>query len=259
MIPSLPDGVDVREAEWLLNEKYGGIASDAFHADCARLAAGEPVAYVIGFSTFLGCTIGLSLRPLIPRPETEHWTALAIRELGASFADRPIRCLDLFSGSGCIGIAVLKHVPNASVDFADIDPAAVEQIKINLDKNGIDPSRYHIYASDIFAGIPAGAVYDVILANPPYIAYEDKYTQVQRSVFDHEPHRALFAHDQGLALIARFLEHARACLAPHGRLWMEHDDAQVEAVTRLLEAGSFKESEFKKDQFGLWRWVEAGI
>ena len=247
-----------REEEWVLREKYGGVESDAYRADLERLAQGEPVAYVIGFSTFLGCTIDLSQRPLIPRPETEYWVEKAIRELQSSFSkEGTIRCLDVFAGSGCVGIAVLSHMPNAHVDFIDIEPSALEQIKLNLELNKIDPARYNIYLSDVFQNLPAGKQYQAILANPPYIAIQDKASRVDQSVLDHEPHTALFAEDNGLALISKTVAGAKDLLIPRGRLYIEHDDLQVEAITGILEAEHMTSYTFKKDQFGLYRWVEA--
>ena len=70
-----------QEIEWLLSEKYQGVESDAFLADCVKLAAGVPLAYLIGHVPFLDCTIYLDSHPLIPRPETEYWVELVITEI----------------------------------------------------------------------------------------------------------------------------------------------------------------------------------
>ncbi len=244
-----------REEEWLLKEKYAGVESAEYRADAERLKKGEPVAYVIGFSPFLGARIDLSHRPLIPRPETEYWVERAISEVRGSFgSDQPVRCLDVFSGSGCIGIAVLMHVPNAHMHFIDIDPAALEQIRINLDLNGIDPARYEIYASDVFEGIPQGEPYDVIFANPPYIAHKDR-DRVEDSVFEYEPHRALFAEGDGMELVEKTIRQAKSRLTPGGRLFLEHDDIQKEAIEGIIKTEPMFRHEMHKDQFGLWRWT----
>ena len=248
-----------QEEEWLLREKYNGIESDAYRADLERLAGGEPVAYVIGFSTFLGCKIDLSLRPLIPRPETEYWTEIAIEKIKASFSSKEIiYCLDIFSGSGCIGIAVLSRIPTAHVDFADIDPTAIEQIKINLELNKIDPSRYNIFLSDVFQNIPAGKKYEAILANPPYIAHAD-VNHVGQSVLDHEPHTALFAEGNGLDLVEKTILEGKSFLVQTGMLFVEHDDYQSDAIRMMLDSHGISGYAFNKDQYGVWRWMTVQI
>ncbi len=240
-----------KEAEWLLQEKYNGVESAEYHADLKRLEAGEPVAYVIGFSKFLGCTIDLSQRTLIPRVETEYWVEKAIAELPK---DMSLTCLDVFSGSGCIGVAVLSKLPQVTMDFVDIEDSAIEQIQINTKLNQIDESRYHVYKSDVFAGLPEGNVYDMIFANPPYIA--DK-KDVDTSVLEHEPHTALFSPQDGLFHIQKTLEGAQTRLNEGGVLYLEFDDSQKEMLEMMLQNTIFSHKEFYKDQFGRWRWFVA--
>jgi hypothetical protein len=147
----LADKIMEKEIKWLLKEKYQGKLKKATKKDTERLKMGEPLAYVIGFCEFLDCKIDLSKKPLIPRPETEFWVQKAIAQIYSDFndrANRSIRILDVFSGSGCIGIAILGHicpvksreagslpevrllnmVKNAEVVFADSEKNALAQI-----------------------------------------------------------------------------------------------------------------------------------
>lgn len=241
-----------KEREWLLREKYHGIESPEFFADLTRVENGEPIDYIIGFSTFLGCHIDLSKKPLIPRTETEYWVEKALSEIAT---DKPIKILDVFSGSGCIGIAALSHLPNAQVDFADIDENTIEQIKINLKKNTIDSSRCAVYKSDVFDGLTEGKTYDVIFANPPYIGTKHR-ERVQDSVFDHEPYTALFSGDDGMPLIKKTLVSLKDRLAPNGTFYLEFDDIQQGMLKMLLTDLNFTDFSLHKDQFGLVRMAK---
>jgi release factor glutamine methyltransferase len=128
-----------QEHFWLLNDKYHGIESEVFHADVKRLESGVPLAYLIGWATVsCGTKIYLDSRPLIPRPETEYWAKFAIDEIQKC---KHPRVLDLCAGSGCIGVAVLKAVPDSMVDFVEIDESHHETILKNVRENGIDENR----------------------------------------------------------------------------------------------------------------------
>jgi methylase of polypeptide subunit release factors len=142
------------------------------------------------------------------------------------------------------------------MDFVDIEPTFLEQIKINLDLNHIDPSRYSLIRSDVFEKVPSGEKYDAIFANPPYIAETGKDSFVEDAVRDYEPHGALFAPDAGMELIGRTLRQVKDFLAPGGKLYMEHSDEQVRVITALLQTQGISWYTFKKDQFGLYRWLE---
>ncbi|HQO27645.1 MAG TPA: hypothetical protein PKX21_01085, partial [Candidatus Pacearchaeota archaeon] len=104
--------MDLKELNWLLQEKYNLIdAVDQPHLwpaeaaeDLKRLSQGEPLAYVIGFIPFLGSRIDLRFRPLVPRSETEYWVQVLLKQ--AAFKKKTIKALDLFTGSGCIGLSL---------------------------------------------------------------------------------------------------------------------------------------------------------
>lgn len=235
-----------KEISWLLDEKYGGTRPPEAEGDIERLRAGEPLAYVIGFVDFLGSKIDLSQRTLIPRPETEFWVEKQFTTIYRSKLERP-KCLDIFAGSGCIGISLLKKIPGSTVDFADIDDRAIRQIEINCKLNGIEKNRYRIIKSDIFENIHDS--YDFIFANPPYIA-EDKISDVEKSVLDHEPHQALFAGPDGLLFIKKFLDQAQTYLSHGVNLYMEFDSHQKEVLEKM-----YPNAKFYQDQFKQWRYL----
>ncbi len=237
-----------KEISWLLQEKYQGKTNPEFDADVERLKRGEPLDYVIGFTHFLGCKIDVSQKTLIPRVETEYWLDEVLKELKSR--DRKLRILDVFSGSGCIGVAVLKNLPDAEVVFSDVQENAIAQIKINTQLNNLPESRYQIIQSDIFENI--NGKFDVIFANPPYIPTSDK-KNIQLSVLDYEPEQALFGGDDGLLYIKKFLAQAKDFLRPDGVVYMEFDPPQEKSITELAETYGFGGVKFLKDQYGKQR------
>lgn len=248
---------DNQNKEWLYRYKYGGDRSIDLSSDLTRLKRGEPIDYIIGWSDFFGCRIGLDTRPLIPRAETEYWTEKAVREIDG----KALRVLDIFAGSGCVGISVLKHCPNALVDFIEKDERLCWQIERNCILNGISLERYRIICSDIFevfedAGGRSG--YDLILANPPYIPRERK-SQLDNSVTDWEPHLALFAGEDGLELIKKFLRQTKKYLNHDGQIWLEFDAEQKKALERLLSVAGYRDMSFHNDQYDRPRWVIFGF
>ena len=251
-----------KEVQWLLKEKYGGAEPPAFFDDVRRFNDGEPLDYVIGLVEFLGCRIDLSRRPFIPRPETEFWVKQAIEDLKnhsnvlknirMDRVRKSIRCLDIFSGSGCIGVAVLKYIPHAYVDFAEKESAFLDQIAINTKLNSIGRSRYRVIRSDVFSNVLDS--YDYIFANPPYLV-ASREGKVQTSVLAWEPRGALFGGKDGLRYIKIFLKNATRHLAPHGKLYFEFDTPQKKMIERIVAASEYRRSKFYKDQYSVWRYA----
>ena len=212
----------------------------------------KPIEYIKGFCEFLGCRIDLSLKPMIPRPETEFWLKKAIGDIKRG--GRPVKCLDIFAGSGCIGIAILKNCPEQCrrAVFSDIDKNFLKQIKINLKINKINPKRYGIIQSDVFQNIKGK--YDYIFANPPYVGL-DKRHLVQESVLDWEPLIAIFGGEDGLLYIRKFLKQAKKHLKKNGKIYLEFDYLRKKEIGELLSQLKYKNFKFFKDQFHKWRYV----
>ena len=239
------------EKEWLLREKYNGIENDEYRADCERLVRGEPLAYIIGHIPFLSTTISLDSHPLIPRTETEYWVENAIKELREIKGG--IHVLDLCAGSGCIGVAVLKAIVMARVDFAEFNPRHHSDIEHNITQNGIDLSRAHIYGGDLFSEIPTSH-YNAILTNPPYINPE-RSASTQRSVLEYEPHEALFGGVHGMELIERILTEAPDHLTSAGVLYIEHEPEQRDAIHQIAASLPYTSCETHTDQYGVIRYT----
>ncbi|MBU1014959.1 methyltransferase, partial [Patescibacteria group bacterium] len=161
-----------------------------------------------------------------------------------------IQVLDMFAGSGCVGIAVLTRVPSAHVDFAEKGKNELRQIRRNLKENNIAPGRFRVLSSNIFSAVKGK--YDFILANPPY-AGEEYPEKVEESVRKWEPRRAVFAGKEGMEVIRPFLEQATCFLKPGGVLYMELDPSQKDAVARILKK-RYPRHRFFKDQFKRWRF-----
>ena len=238
-----------REKNWILREKYNNKPDKNFFNDVKRLKKGEPVDYIIGWKPFLNCKINLSKKPLIPRPETEYWTNQILKIIEKTSA---IKIADIFAGSGCIGIAILKNTMESKVDFIEMDKKLVRQIQTNLELNKIKSSRYKIIRSDIFSNVKNK--YDLILANPPYISTKRSH-KIQKEVLKYEPHLALFAGESGLDIITEFLNTARFHLNKTGQIWMEFDSFQKNKIEKILKSSGYKNWGFHKDQFNRWRYI----
>jgi len=252
---------------WILQEKYNGKLTNLAKKDIEKLKAGEPVDYLIGFIEFLDCKIDLSKRPLIPRVETQYWVGEAIDNLKIKNQNAKIRILDMFSGSGAIGVALLKKLKNAEVIFADSEKNCVEQIEINCKVNKINKEKYKIIKSDIFEKV--NGKFDYIFANPPYIPDYRKNpsarlrtilkNRIQKSVLKYEPHVSLFGGKDGLLYVKKFLSEAVNFLRPNGTIFMEFDSSQKKDIEKFLKKLNYKNYEFQKDQYNKWRSVNITI
>ncbi|MFZ3044239.1 MAG: class I SAM-dependent methyltransferase [Minisyncoccia bacterium] len=226
----------------VLAEKYGGVESDAYHADCARIDAHEPWEYVLGYADFLGCRIDLSQRPMVPRDETAHWVQRVIEE----WKDKgPIQALDAYAGSGNIGIALAKHLPEAHITFNELDANLLPQIAKSLELNGIDEKCVTLIAGDSLENIIG--TFDVICANPPYVDPAGE-SEMDPEMY-YEPRIAFFGSSDGFAHHRELIKEGKKYLTPRGVLYVECDMTQVDELKKIL-AGTDWKYEFWNDPYG---------
>ena len=194
--------------------------------DCLRRrAAGEPVQYILGRVTFMGLEFQVDRRVLIPRQDTETLVEAALIELRAH-TDPAL--LDLCTGSGCVGLSLKNLAPRCAVTLADVSRDALEVARANAKALVVDVRLRH---GDLFEAVGRER-FDVIVANPPYIARDD-LAGLQREVL-YEPRLALDGGADGLDLYRRISAGAGSHLNPGGSICLEVGMGEAEAVLRLL-------------------------
>lgn len=236
-----------RQFQSLKEEKYAGVATPAYESDCERLRMGEPYEYVLGYVDFCGAHIDLSLRPMIPRPETAFWVTRAIEELKSRYGDEPLRLADTFAGAGNVGLALLVNLSRAAVDICELDPKLKEQIEINLEKNSIVDGRARVVTASDIQGLEGK--YDAILAVPPYVPY-DALPDLDKEMIEHEPHLAFFAHDNGHEFHKILIDSAWDYLNEGGTLYMEADMDHNDAIKEMVKGTKWSALEFWSDPYG---------
>lgn len=213
------------------------------YALAERHIAGEPVAYLIGEWEFYGLPFDISPAVLIPRPDTEILCENVIRELQE---EESCRVLDLCAGSGCVGIAVAKHVEGARVTLGEISEDALKICRQNIRRNNLTAriSAMRIDAREK----PSRQLgeFHCIVSNPPYIPSADIET-LDSSVREYEPHLALDGGEDGLDFYRIICEKWRDALLPGGLLAFEVGIGQADEVLRIMRASGFGEIEIIRD------------
>ena len=211
-----------------------------------KLANHIPAQYIIGHAEFFGMQLKVDERVLIPRPETEELVELILAE---NLKDN-LKVLDIGTGSGAIALALAKNRPYWSVTAADISRDALELATKNAKRQDLNLS---FIKSDCFSEI--SAKYDIIVSNPPYISRADE-VEVGLNVLHSEPHLALFADEDGLAIYRRIAEDSKDYLNDGGKIYLEIGYKQGQSVPALfMENLPEKRVRTLKDQFGQDRMV----
>lgn len=212
-----------------------------------RRISGEPMAYITNSRGFYGLEFKVTPDVLIPRPETETLVEKALDYL-KTLDQESISVLDLGTGSGCIGLTIAKKDPRVSVKLVDISPGALSVAKENAKNLKItDRCQFFEAKADQFL-IQSSEKFDLILANPPYIAPTD--THVEKDVKTFEPHTALFAAE-GTSLLKLWSQSAVSRLKEKSLLMMEMGfDQGLQMKEFYLNTKCFSEVEILKDLSG---------
>lgn len=223
--------------------------TDAYETAVTRRATREPLAYITGTREFYGLTFAVTPDVLVPRPETEGVVEQVL-------AGSPARVLDLCTGSGAIAVAVAVHVLAAQVTATDISEAALAVAQANAARHGV-ADRVTFACGDLFAPVSPVSRFDVIAANPPYIAPAD-IEMLEPEVRDFEPRIALGVHADALQFYRRIAGESGAFLAAEGgRVVVEVGYGQADAVRELFAASGFADVQAFPDLSGILRIVVA--
>ena len=229
--------------EWVLLEK--------------QRAEGHPVAYLIGKKEFFNIELKVAPGVLIPRPETELLVELTIDHIRSSGKKTP-KILDLGTGSGAIGLALAKNLPNAQVTCVDV---SAEALTIAQENAGLlNLSSVKFLQSNWFDGLATGlpsenCVFDVIVSNPPYIPVGDHHLLMGDLRF--EPSSALTDEHDGLMAYRAIFKEAPAYLAEDGFILVEHGFDQSKQVCQLLQEQNYTNIKAHQDLAGIWRVASA--
>jgi release factor glutamine methyltransferase len=195
-----------------------------------RRARREPLAYITGRREFWGLAFEVSPAVLIPRPETE----LIVESALERFPDRaaPLLIADVCTGSGCLAVVLACERPHARLVATDVSADALGVARGNAARHAV-ADRIQFVETDLLNG--SQDCFDLIVSNPPYVPERDLAT-LPPEVRDYEPAVALFAKDDGLAVIRRVVEQSVARLRRGAVLVFELGFGQADAVSELISA-----------------------
>lgn len=230
-----------------------------------RLEQGEPIQYVLGWAWFGGLKFNVRSGVLIPRPETE-WLVDNICAHPAPSNDRPLRILDIGTGSGCIALSIKQRLPETYVEAWDISTEALSIAADNARSLGLDVVWRQQDALNITPNVlsttpndnsvvPDSPLWDVIVSNPPYICERER-TDMARNVLEHEPSTALFVPDTDPLMFYRAItRYAVGSLNEGGRLLFECNTLYAGDTARMMADEGMTATQVYDDCFGKPRFA----
>lgn len=228
--------------ETVLSEKK----LEAMRRGLKRLAAGEPVQYILGQVDFMGHKLTVDSRALIPRPETEELVEFVLQHDALWEIERPA-VADVGTGSGCIVLSLAMARPGARYLGVDVSSEAIALARENAARLDLGDSVL-FHAAELSDVVEPESL-DAIVANLPYVSTAE-YEQLPIHIRGHEPRTALDGGADGLTVITEVIQDAAMALKPNGVIFMEIGEDQGAAVKGLLEGAGFTDTQVKPDIAG---------
>ncbi|GEK88312.1 release factor glutamine methyltransferase [Alkalibacterium putridalgicola] len=232
---------DTQIAKWLMKERFALSLTDfirlqkkvmdqrdkdIYVKDITEAGKGRPPQQIVGHEWFYDRQFKVTEATLIPRPETEEWFHEYIRQL----PDRPLRVIDIGTGSGVLAVSHKLERPQDEVVAVDISQAALDVARLNAENLGAEVT---FYLSDMMTDVEGK--FDLILSNPPYISQSER-SVMDESVIEYEPHIALFAEEEGLYFYRKIAADAVDRLNPGGYMIFEFGYRQGDQIRRLCQS-----------------------
>ncbi|MEP7326198.1 MAG: peptide chain release factor N(5)-glutamine methyltransferase [Gemmatimonadota bacterium] len=250
----------VQEARWILDRAGGESATGtsirvgALSTElCARVESlterrvgGEPLAYVLGETSFRWLTIQCDRRALIPRPETEGLVDLVLARQRTGCA------VDIGTGTGCLALSLASEGQFSRVIAVDRSPAALELAARNRRLLGLPVD---LVQGDLTGALASDSV-DVLVSNPPYLS-ESEHEKLESDVRDWEPAMALVAGEDGMDAIRRLFYDGRRIVRPEGLLVLEVDSTRASVAAQIAADAGWADVMVLDDLFGLARYLLA--
>ncbi|MBN1413613.1 MAG: peptide chain release factor N(5)-glutamine methyltransferase [Bacteroidales bacterium] len=217
-----------------------------------RLIHFEPIQYILGETVFFDMTLLVSRDVLIPRPETEELVDWIIRENRG----KPVRILDVGTGSGCIALALARNLPLATITGVDISEKALEIARKNATMNEVQVSFYPVDILNLCVGFSDN--FNILVSNPPYVR-ESEIKYMHSNVLKYEPHEALFvSNDDPLLFYKAIADLGRNILLPGGLIYCEINEALPEETMHVFHSRDYKVVEMRCDINDKPRMIKAG-
>lgn len=218
----------------------------------SELREQRPIQYILGYEWFGPLQLVVNEHVLIPRPETEELCLWVLNDLNKTKEARQI--VDIGTGSGCIPLYLKKQLPQHHISGLDISTEALKIASTNADR--YDMEIYWLQHDILDPLLNLDTKYDAIISNPPYIL-SDEANNMQTRVVKHEPHLALFVHnDDALQFYKALIQFASTHLNPNGSIYLELHQDYAEEVSELYKQHGYY-TELRKDIHGNNRMMKA--
>jgi release factor glutamine methyltransferase len=224
-----------------------------FEKALQRLLKNEPIQHLIGYTDFYGLKIKVNPFVLVPRSETEELVDWILKDVKSTESNKPVRILDIGTGSGCIAISLAKNLSNYKIQAIDISEEALQIAKENALRHKVNVK---FVKADIFDLKEADEKFDIIVSNPPYVRDLEK-TEMHFNVSNYDPEMALFVRDEDpLIFYNAIADYTKKMLSKNGKLYFEINQYLGKEMIDLLQKKGFKSIRLKKDLLGNDRMIQ---